>query len=55
MRSWAFHGGLNSPDASHRTQALVGPAAILSLLHTAITLRQQQIMIRDDKVHDGTR
>ncbi len=29
MRSWAFHGGLNSPDASRRTQALVGAAAIL--------------------------
>ena len=63
MRSWAFHGGLNSPDASHRTQALVGAAAILSSLHTAMgrksaivenayafALRQQQIMIRDDKV-----
>ena len=29
MRSWAFHGGSNSSDASHRTQALVGAAAIL--------------------------
>ena len=29
MRSWAFHGGSNSPDASCRTQALVGAAAIL--------------------------
>ncbi len=29
MRSWAFHGGSNSPDASPRTQALVGAAAIL--------------------------
>ncbi len=29
MQSWAFHGGSNSPDASPRTQALVGAAAIL--------------------------
>jgi hypothetical protein len=29
VRSWAFHGGSNSPDASRRTQASVGAAAIL--------------------------
>jgi hypothetical protein len=29
VQSWAFHGGSNSPDASRRTQALVGAAAIL--------------------------
>ena len=36
MRSWAIHGDLNSPDASRRTQASVGAAAILSSLHTAM-------------------
>ena len=30
MRSWAFHGGSNSPDASCPTQALVEAAAMLS-------------------------
>jgi hypothetical protein len=62
VRSWAFHGGLNSPDASRRTQVSVGAAAILSSLHTAMgrksssrtryafALRQQQIIIRDVKV-----
>jgi hypothetical protein len=29
VRSWAFHGGSNSPGASRRTQASVGAAAIL--------------------------
>jgi hypothetical protein len=29
VRSWAFHSSLNSPNASCRTQASVGAAAIL--------------------------
>ena len=29
MRSWAFHGGSNSPDTSRRTQVSVGATAIL--------------------------
>ncbi len=35
MRSWAFHGGSSSPDASHHTQALVGAAAMMCGIATS--------------------
>ena len=39
MRSWAFHGGLNSPDASCRTQVLVAAASPDAVLNPCERMR----------------